>query len=137
MTTGVFIAVYAVVATAVGLAYFARQQWHDFFDRHAIRGDAREALTLHLLIGAAAVGAAWPVAIVFAALWRLRDTRPARGRAAGRTGREACGDLGSRRRQGSAAPCTVLSASEPCQTCFTTVTTGIFPEISKKQPATK
>lgn len=66
MTTGVFIAVYAVVATAVGLAYFTRQQWHDFFDRHAIRGDAREALTLHLLIGAAAVGAAWPVAIVFA-----------------------------------------------------------------------
>jgi hypothetical protein len=66
MTMGMFIAVYAVVATAIGLAYFARQQWHDFFDRHAIRGEAREALTLHLLIGAAAVGAAWPVAVVFA-----------------------------------------------------------------------
>jgi hypothetical protein len=71
MTTGVFIAVYTAVATAVGLTYFMRQQWHDFFDRHAIRGDAREVLTLHLLIGAAAVGAAWPVAIVFAlyGLW--------------------------------------------------------------------
>jgi hypothetical protein len=66
MTTGLFIAVYATVATAIGFAYFARQQWHDFFDRNTIRGEAREVLTLHLLIGAAAVGAAWPVAIVFA-----------------------------------------------------------------------
>ncbi len=66
MTTGVFIAVYAVMATAVGLVYFTRQQWHEFFDRHAIRGETREILTLHLLVGAAAVGAAWPVAIVFA-----------------------------------------------------------------------
>jgi hypothetical protein len=66
MTTGVFIAVYAIVATATGFAYFARQQWHEFFDRNAIRGEARETLTLHLLIGAAAVGAAWPVAVVFA-----------------------------------------------------------------------
>ncbi len=66
MTTGVFIAVYAIVATAVGLTYFTRQQWPEFLDRHAIRGEARDVLTLHLLIDAAAVGAAWPVAIVFA-----------------------------------------------------------------------
>jgi len=66
MTTGLFIAIYAAVATVIGFAYFARQQWHGFFDRNAIRGEAREVLTLHLLIGAAAVGAAWPVAIVFA-----------------------------------------------------------------------
>lgn len=66
MTMGVFVAVYAIMATAIGLAYFSRQQWHEFFDRNAIRSEAREVLTLHLLIGAAAVGAAWPVAIVFA-----------------------------------------------------------------------
>jgi hypothetical protein len=66
MTTGVFIAVYAVMATMVGMAYFAYQHWGDFFDQHDIRGEARETLALHLLIGAAAVGAAWPVAMAFA-----------------------------------------------------------------------
>ena len=83
MTTGVFIAVYATVATAIGLAYFSLQQWHEFFDRKGIRGEAREILTLHLLIGAAAVGAAWPVAIVFAlyGLWAMRAKRAAGGAA--------------------------------------------------------
>jgi hypothetical protein len=62
---GVFIATYAFIAVAVGWLYFARQNWPEFFRRHAIRDSARDPLTLHLMIGAAAVGAAWPVAIVF------------------------------------------------------------------------
>jgi hypothetical protein len=66
MTTAAFVAVYAVIATAVGMAYFAHRRWDGFFDRHAIHGDARETLTLHLMIGAAAIGAAWPVGLVFA-----------------------------------------------------------------------
>jgi hypothetical protein len=66
MAAGVFIAVYALVACGVGWLYFARQQWPEFFERHAIGHSARESLTLHLTIGAAAVGAAWPVALVYA-----------------------------------------------------------------------
>lgn len=66
MTTAAFIAIYAIVAIAVGMAYFLRQQWQEFFDSNRLHGDARERLTLHLMIGAAGVGAAWPVAIVFA-----------------------------------------------------------------------
>jgi hypothetical protein len=90
MTTGVFIAVYAIMATAVGLAYFVRLQWDEFFDRNAIRGEAREVLTLHLLIGAAAVGAAWPVAIVFA-LYGVYATHAKRstGRPVGRAEKRA------------------------------------------------
>jgi hypothetical protein len=65
MTTAAFIAVYAIIATAVGMAYFTHRRWDAFFDAHAIRGETREVLTLHLMLGAAAVGAAWPVGIVF------------------------------------------------------------------------
>jgi hypothetical protein len=65
MTTAAFIAVYAIVATAVGMAYFAHCHWDAFFDTHAIRGEAREMLLHHLVLGAAAVGAAWPVCFVF------------------------------------------------------------------------
>ena len=66
MAAGVFVAAYALIACAVGWFYFTRQQWPDFYDRHGIEDAAREPLTLHLMIGAAAVGAAWPVAAVFA-----------------------------------------------------------------------
>ena len=66
MTTAGFIAVYAIIATVVGMAYFVHRRWDAFFDRHAIHGQARETLLLHLMLGAAAIGAAWPVGIVFA-----------------------------------------------------------------------
>ena len=72
MTTAGFVAVYAIVATAVGMTYFAMRRWDDFFDHHAIDGEARETLTLHLMLGAAAIGAAWPVGIVFALYGALR-----------------------------------------------------------------
>ena len=74
MTTAAFIAIYAIMATAVGMAYFTHRRWDTFFDAHAIRGEAREVLTLHLMLGAAAVGAAWPVGIVFMlyGLWAPR-----------------------------------------------------------------
>jgi hypothetical protein len=66
MANAAFIVAYAVIATAVGMAYFLSCRWDHFFEQHAIRGDARDALMLHLMIGAAAVGAAWPVGIIFA-----------------------------------------------------------------------
>jgi hypothetical protein len=66
MSGTVFVAVYAITGTVVGLAYFTLQQWDAFFARHAIGEPAREHLRLHLMIGAAGVGAAWPVALVFA-----------------------------------------------------------------------
>lgn len=65
MATAVFIAAYAAIATVVGMAYFVRCRWTLFFDAHAIGGEAREVLLLHLMLGAAAIGAAWPVGIVF------------------------------------------------------------------------
>jgi len=78
MTTAGFIAVYAIVATVVGMAYFAHCRWDAFFDQHAIHGEAREALLFHLMLGAAAIGAAWPVGIVFALYGALRPRiRPA------------------------------------------------------------
>lgn len=61
-----FVAIYAFIACGVGWFYFMRQQWPEFFERHGIDDAAREPLVLHLTIGAAAVGAAWPVAVVFA-----------------------------------------------------------------------
>lgn len=67
MTAAAFIATYAIVATAVGMAYFSYRRWGLFLDTHAIRGEAREVLMLHLMLGAAAVGAAWPVGVMFAA----------------------------------------------------------------------
>lgn len=85
MTTAGFIAVYAVIATAVGMTYFAMRRWDEFFDEHAIDGDARDTLTLHLMLGAAAIGAAWPVGIVFALYGTLRPRlRPSGERGAGR-----------------------------------------------------
>ena len=65
MTTVIFVAVYAIIATAVGMAYFTHRRWDAFFDAHAIHDEARETLTLHLMLGAAAAGAAWPVGVVF------------------------------------------------------------------------
>jgi len=81
MASAAFVAAYAAIATAVGMAYFLYRRWDRFFEQHAIRGEAREALMLHLMLGAAAVGAAWPVGIVFAlyclAAQRLRSTEAA------------------------------------------------------------
>lgn len=87
MTTGLFIGAYAVIATVVGMAYFTHQQWHDFFDRHGADREIRETLMLHLSIGAAAIGAAWPVAAVFIlyAAYVTYARRPAE-RGAQRTG---------------------------------------------------
>ena len=82
MTTAAFIAVYAIIATAVGMAYFAHRRWDAFFEHHAIRGEAREMLVLHLMLGAAAIGAAWPVGIAFALYGALR-TRSRRTGAGG------------------------------------------------------
>ena len=65
MTTAAFVAVYAIIASAVGMAYFSYCRWNAFLASHAIDGQAREALLLHLMLGAAAVGAAWPVGVVF------------------------------------------------------------------------
>ena len=65
MTDAAFIAAYAAIATAVGMAYFLYRRWDQFFEHYAIDGEARETLMLHLVLGAAAVGAAWPVGIVF------------------------------------------------------------------------
>jgi hypothetical protein len=85
MTTAGFIAVYAIIATVVGMAYFAHRRWDGFFDRHAIHGEARETLVLHLMLGAAAIGAAWPVGIVFALYCALRTRlRPAGEQSASR-----------------------------------------------------
>jgi hypothetical protein len=85
MSTAAFIAVYAIIATAVGMAYFTHRRWDAFFETHAIRGEAREMLLHHLVLGAAAVGAAWPAGIVFllycVALSRLQ---PGAERSAGR-----------------------------------------------------
>jgi hypothetical protein len=67
LATAVFIAAYATIATVVGMAYFVRRRWDLFFDTHAIGGEAREVLLLHLMLGAAAIGAAWPVGVVFGA----------------------------------------------------------------------
>lgn len=66
MSGTVFVAVYAITGTIVGLSYFTHQQWDAFFTRHNIGEQACERLRLHLMIGAAGVGAAWPVALVFA-----------------------------------------------------------------------
>ena len=66
MTTTVFIAAYATIATVVGMAYFTYLRWDVFFETHAIGAEAREVLLLHLMLGAAAIGAAWPVGILFA-----------------------------------------------------------------------
>jgi hypothetical protein len=85
MTTAGFVAVYAIIATAVGMTYFAMCRWEEFFDRHAIDGEARESLTLHLMLGAAAIGAAWPVGILFALYGALRPrVRPTGERGASR-----------------------------------------------------
>jgi hypothetical protein len=65
MATAAFVAVYAIIASAVGMAYFAYCRWDVFLASHAIGGEARETLLLHLMLGAAAVGAAWPVGLVF------------------------------------------------------------------------
>lgn len=65
MTDAAFVAFYAIIATAVGWIYFTQQQWPEFFDRNRLPADAQETLTLHLVIGAAAIGAAWPVALIF------------------------------------------------------------------------
>jgi hypothetical protein len=63
--------------TGVGMAYFARCRWESFLDAHAIGGEAREVLLLHLMLGAAAVGAAWPVGILFLVYAALdRRSRP-------------------------------------------------------------
>lgn len=86
MATAVFIAMYAIIATAVGMAYFTHRRWDSFFDEHAIHGAARETLTLHLMLGAAALGAAWPVGVVFM-LYGMLAPRP--GAMAERTGRRA------------------------------------------------
>ncbi|HEX2115396.1 MAG TPA: hypothetical protein VHM01_13400 [Alphaproteobacteria bacterium] len=79
MTTAGFIAVYAIIATVVGMAYFAHRRWDAFFDRHTIHGEARETLMLHLMLGAAAIGAAWPVGIVFALYCSLQRRLQAAG----------------------------------------------------------
>lgn len=65
MTGAAFVALYATIATAVGWIYFTQLQWPAFFDRNRLSEEARETLTLHLMIGAAAVGAAWPAALIF------------------------------------------------------------------------
>ncbi len=65
LTTGLFVVIYALIASVAGWFYFMHQQWPEFFERHGIDDPAREPLILHLTIGAAAVGAAWPVALVF------------------------------------------------------------------------
>lgn len=83
MTTAAFVAVYAIIATAVGMAYFTHRRWDAFFDAHGIRGEAREALTLHLMLGAAALGAAWPVGIVLV-LYGVLAPRLATGERAGK-----------------------------------------------------
>jgi hypothetical protein len=75
MATAAFIAIYAIIATAVGMAYFTHRRWDAFFDEHAIHGTARDALTLHLMLGAAALGAAWPVGVVFM-LYGMLAPRP-------------------------------------------------------------
>jgi hypothetical protein len=71
MANAAFIAAYAAIATAVGMAYFLFCRWDQFFERNAIHDGARDALMLHLMLGAAAVGAAWPVGIVFALYSRV------------------------------------------------------------------
>jgi hypothetical protein len=81
MSGATFVALYAITGTIVGLSYFTHQRWDAFFARHSIEGEGRGTLRLHLTVGAAAVGAAWPVALLFAlyaALW------PLVGRAGGR-----------------------------------------------------
>jgi hypothetical protein len=83
MTTAVFVAAYTIIATAVGMAYFTHRRWDAFFDAHAIHGEAREALTLHLVFGAAALGSAWPVGVIFLLYCLLgprTDTTPERAR---------------------------------------------------------
>jgi hypothetical protein len=81
MENAAFVAAYAVIATTVGMAYFLYWRWDQFFEQHAIRGAPRERLLLHLMLGAAALGAAWPVGIVFAlygiAMQRVRGAEPA------------------------------------------------------------
>jgi hypothetical protein len=86
MATAAFVAVYAIMATAVGMTYFTHCRWDAFFDTHAIRGEAREALTLHLMLGAAAIGAAWPVGIIFVLYGLLA---PRLGTTAERAGKRA------------------------------------------------
>ena len=86
MATAAFIAIYAIIATAVGMAYFTHRRWDGFFDEHAIHGAAREALTLHLMLGAAALGAAWPVGAVFMLCGMLASRR---GESPERAGRRA------------------------------------------------
>lgn len=121
MTTGFFIAVYAIIATAVGMAYFAQQRWHAFFDRHGISGDARDSLALHLLIGAAAIGAAWPVAIIFA-LYGVYMTyaRRVAGRSAlrGPASRSVPSRPVSRRMRGNVFQDGVRAVSKPTQPDF-------------------
>lgn len=86
LMTWLFVAIYALIASGVGLFYFMHQQWPEFFERHRIDEQAREPLILHLTIGAAAVGAAWPVAAVFALYGAYMSfVRRATGRAAERT----------------------------------------------------
>ena len=75
MTTIAFIAVYAIIATAVGMAYFTYHRWEHVLDARGIRGETREVMLLHLMLGAAAIGAAWPVGIVLA-LYAVAAGRP-------------------------------------------------------------
>lgn len=80
LNSAIFIIAYAIISTTVGAAYFAYHRWESFLDTQGIRGETRATLLLHLMLGAAAIGAAWPVGIAFAlysaAAGRARQAAP-------------------------------------------------------------